>query len=388
MISFIVDGFDPWQRLRGLLDAIARERPQDYEIILVASNLLDTPPEVCQAYGLELFGDRFRLVRNDDMSILAARIRAQEQARGDMLMYLSPLGVPGAGFLEKISAAFAAKPDAAFAAPALTYLYPEGSEERILSHGYAVAPGGRLTPFMLAFPWEKNPADFQVQFVHSYCFISKGPFYSRCDKRQNFWASHLAACERNKGRGLSAGGVACRLNGEDFPLYYRVSENAESSAMVDLWELAAASGRRVEMTPYNSFVLASPADKDAPRDAEAIFWGLLSSQNLALAASAAAGPPHVSLRRVAQHILYLGAITTFKHACERARTLLPENGHLCQTYEEWLDKWGPQADLVYARPDPGILDCLTGSRDPLVAMRNFLHIMGCGLFGLGRRGRR
>ena len=92
--------------------------------------------------------------------------------------------------------------------------------------------------------------------------------------------------------------------------------------------------------------------------------------------------------KVAQRILYLGATTTFKHACERARALLPENNPLCQTYQDWFDKFRPVADLIYARQNPKIFDCFKTSKNPLIAMRNFLHIMACGLFGLGGRDKR
>lgn len=385
MISFIVDGFDPWERVRALLEALAQEMPQGSEIILVASNLLDTPLELCQSYGKGLFGDSFRLIHNDEMSILAARIRAQAEAHGETFVYLSPLAEPAEGFLEKLLGALDARPDAGFAAPVLTCGYPGASGERILCHGYAVAPGRQVMPFMLAFPLEKTLRDLQVQFVHPYCLISRSPFYSWADRREHFFASHLAACEGRNAHGLSVGAVACRLDWDDFPPYYRVSRNAKSSACIDVWDLAAATGQHVQMTPYNSFVLASPVSQDRSPGLEEHFWGLLTSQNLSLAASAAIHRAPGPVKIVAQHTLYLGATTTFMQACERAREWLPENHALCQSYEEWFAKFAPLADVLYAPSNPRILDCFKGSKRLLVSAGNFLHILCCGLFGLGRR---
>ena len=94
MISCIVDGFDPWEQVETLLRRIREDMIGRCEVILVASLLLDTPPEVCRSCGEEWFGNSFRMLRNDDYSIFRARLRAQELARGDTILYLSPSVVP------------------------------------------------------------------------------------------------------------------------------------------------------------------------------------------------------------------------------------------------------------------------------------------------------
>lgn len=78
MISCIVDGFDPWEQVETLLRRIREDMIGRCEVILVASLLLDTPPEVCRSCGEEWFGNSFRMPRNDDYSIFRARLRAQE----------------------------------------------------------------------------------------------------------------------------------------------------------------------------------------------------------------------------------------------------------------------------------------------------------------------
>lgn len=134
MISCIVDGFDPWEQVETLLRRIREDMIGRCEVILVASLLLDTPPEVCRSCGEEWFGNSFRMLRNDDYSIFRARLRAQELARGDTILYLSPSVVPAKGTLAGLAAALEADPSLSVCSAPLAFLFP----------GHAAPAGARF----------------------------------------------------------------------------------------------------------------------------------------------------------------------------------------------------------------------------------------------------
>ena len=109
---------------------------------------LIAPPEVCRSCGEEWFGNSFRMLRNDDYSIFRARLRAQELARGDTILYLSPSVVPAKGTLAGLAAALEADPSLSVCSAPLAFLFPGGDTPRLLAHGFAVGKDRRLTPIL------------------------------------------------------------------------------------------------------------------------------------------------------------------------------------------------------------------------------------------------
>lgn len=383
MLSCIVDGYDPWERVRSLLDRIHEDLGAQCDVILVASLLLDTPPDSCRPYGSELFGDNFRMLRNDAQSIFHARLRAQELARGDVIFYLSPAVLPAGGTLAALAAALDSDSGATVCSAPLAFLFPGGSSPRLLAHGFAVGKDLRLTPILQGEAADAPPAlaDCRGVVPQPYCCCARGPLYAAADSTGTFWQSHLAACARRAGEGLSVGGAHAFLHDGAFPGYLdALTHTRVPSPLAGTLNALPLS---VWLTAYGRY-RAGGHDRGLPQGgetAEDIFWGLLASQRPEYLAAAASTRPAPSLGELARQTLLEIAGITWDEARRCARDYLAPHRPGWQSFAQWLAGCAPYAETIYAENAPTLRHSLKRSRNLRVALENMLCIATRGLWG-------
>lgn len=384
MLSCIVDGYDPWERVRSLLDRIHEDLGAQCDVILVASLLLDTPPDSCQRYGSALFGDNFRMLRNDAYSVFHARLRAQELARGDVIFYLSPTVLPAAGTLAALAAALDSDSGATVSSAPLAFLFPGGSSPRLLAHGFAVGKDLRLTPILQGEAAAAPPAldDCCGVVPQPYCCCARGPLYASADSAGTFWQSHLAACARRAGEGLSVGGARAFLHDGAFPVYLGALTHTRALPS-PLAATLDALPFPVWLTAYGRYRAGGP-DRGLPQGtetAEEVFWGLLASQRPEYLAAAASSRPAPSLGELARQTLLEIAGITWDEARRCARDYLAPHRPGWQSFAQWLAACAPYAETIYAENAPTLRHSLKRSRNLRVALANMLCIATRGLWG-------
>lgn len=402
MISFIVDGFDPWDKVYAILRSIHdAEILDEYEVILMASLLLDTPQKRCESAGSDLFGNCFRFINNDSLSVVEARCRAQELAHGDKFFYISPSVLPEKHTISKLLTSLDCHRELIFAGSPLTFSYNNVGEERLLAHGYAVAPAQKITPFLLTMPKYDlaSERDYPVRFVAPYCFCSRGPFYTHKDQGQNSFWRHMGACVRQGGediKGLSVGQAPAHLYDEAFVSYYRswCSESKLENFVnsIDLERLANTAQGDLELTPYGEFRVKSPsAYWPLPRHGdtdEQIFWSLLYWGRPEFIAAASHGCPDRALRELAQICIWKISCTSWKYISQyimAQRSVVPaQNQAILHAYSDWLTTYTPQANEIYAQDDISLLSSFVHSKDVFTSIKNYLFILRSGLFALKR----
>ena len=400
MISFIVDGFDPWEKVYAILRRIYDADIDDsYEIIVMSSLLLDTPRGICESAGKNLFGNRFLFVNNDSLSIVDSRCRAQELAHGETFFYISPSVLPAKKAISNLLGSLDCHSKLIFAGSPLTFSYDNMGEERILAHGYAVAPTQKLTPFLLTLPKDAAVCmvDYPVYFVAPFCFCSHGPFYTHEDKGQNSFWRHMAACTRQcRGdtKGLSVGKAPARMYDEAFPPYFRslCAETSLGDAMnsSDLERLARIAQGGLELTPYGDFRVKSPAAcwflPQKGDTGERIFWSLLYWERPEFIAGASHGHPTEALRELAQTCLWKIACTSWqyirKHIAEQRNIVPHQDKELLQAYSDWFTTYEPLANIIYANDNISLFKSFINSKSFYISIKNYLYILLSGLIGL------
>ena len=384
MISCMVDGFDPWEQVETLLRRIREDMIGRCEVILVASLLLDTPPEVCRSCGEEWFGNSFRMLRNDDYSIFRARLRAQELARGDTILYLSPSVVPAKGTLAGLAAALEADPSLSVCSAPLAFLFPGGDTPRLLAHGFAVGKDRRLTPILQGERLEAPVVRAGCRNVvpQPYCCCSRGPLYTVSDNGGSFWQGHLAACSRIAGGALSVGGAVAFLHDSAFPVYMEAVRHTRVARPL-LNAGMESMPFSVSLTAYGRYRVGKPV-ADLPQGAqteEQVFWGLLSSQRPEYIAAASSARPARPLGELARATLMEIAGIRWEEARDCAGEYLAPALPGWQSFSQWLAEWEPRAEALYARQEPSFRRSLKESRNLAVGLENMVGIVARGLWG-------
>lgn len=389
MISFIVDGYDPWERVKSLLDHIHADMPVPCDVILISSLLLETAPEVCRRYGASLFGDNFRLVGNDDYSIYRARLRGQELARGNIFFYLSPLTEPAPGALACMARELEEDPGVAVTSSPLAFIFPGGTGARLLAHGFVTGKDRRLTPVLQGTPLGTAAAGATLSHIvpQPYCFCSRGPFYTPQDASANFWGCHLGACARraNGGNTVSLGKAVSFLHDEAFSVYIVALAHARPPE-----PLPAASPERlplpVALTAYGRYRVGTPlpCPPQSSETAEEIFWGLFATQRPEYIASASRALPQRPLGDLARQTLLEIAGVTWEAARAAAEEYLAPPRPGWQTVADWLAAYAPLADTIYAQENPSFWQSLKKGKNPAMALVNLTGAVARGLWGRPR----
>ena len=399
MISFIVDCFDPWERVHALLQCIYEsEIEDDYEILLMSSLLLDTPQEIAECAGEKLFGERFSFIKNDSLSVFAARCRAQELAQGEIFFYLSPSILPEKETIATLISILKQNTNNIFAASSLSFAYHERGEKRMLAHGFAVAPTQKLTPLLLTAPMDAAACmcDYPVRFAPPFCFCSHGAFYIQSDKCKTFLGSHICACIRQGAgdvKGISIGKASSCMYSEAFPAYfkslYEEMSNPINNILTDLSDLAFLAHGEVELTPYADFrVTNSAAIWPLPQEgdtSEHIFWSLLYWERPEFIAAASRSQCTDALKALAQICLWKIASTPWEHLrnyiCEQQNMLKQQNKNY-QVFIDWFSKYESIKDTLYTNNDTSLIKSIMKSKSFFISLTNCFYIIFSGLLGL------
>lgn len=384
MISFIIDGFDPWENVEKLLELVHEEISEDYEVILISSFLLDTPFDICNDKGKELFGRAFTFIRNDSASLFHARLRAQEAASGNRFVYLSPLVLPQRGCLANLLSHLSRRTEFSCFYPPLFFACRSGAE-RFLACGYAVSEDGQLVPALMGRKeLVAKESFFDGLSPAPYCFCSNGPFYAKEDLRENFWRTHIEASEKFKSRCVAFDSQGITLYPEAFSFYYQ-AVSQKFTGKERLRDVSARNKFSVWLSPYARFRMScSCGDGDAPAGAiceDDIFWKLLVNQLPEFIAEASRGNPAPSLRFLAHETLLEISSKTWSRTRNKASHLLENPATGWQTFVEWLNRWEPESGHIYASETPSLRQAMKESSNLPVAVSNLFHIVKNGLFG-------
>lgn len=382
MISFIIDGFDPWSNILPLLEQIRSEIQQPYEVILATSLLLDTPLKECQAKGEELLGNSFCLLATDNTQVFETRLEAQAQARGDTFFYLSPVVRPKTGTL-KILAQSGKTQSAIFCQSApITFLYPSGISERILAHGYGSDDEGALVPLYAGQKPDMLPGNAEQVIPLPFCFCSKEPFYKMEDRTGNFWQAHLAACSRKLQHCASVANAPCALNPGAFASYQERIDLARYPQASTIEHIATDNGISLALNAYGDFRTGTNvADKTTPQSEEAIFWELLHNPSPEMIARASAGEMEEPLAWLARATLRKIASSTWEICEGKARRRLCPSRPGWQKYDEWLSLHQLFRNTAYASISPDWRQICTKPASIPQMARNLATVLTRGLFG-------
>lgn len=379
MISFIIDGYDPWTNILPLLEQIRLEITEPYEVILATSLLLDTPLEECEAKGKALFGDAFYLFATDNTGVFETRIEAQTQAKGETFFYLSPVVRPERGALNILTHALdKGSNKSCFSAP-LTYLYPNGSCEKVLAHGYGSGEDGALISLFTGQKLNCLPKRTENIIPMPHAFSSNGPFYDADDMIGNFWQSHLHACARNKKQCASLASAPCRLLSDLFYSYYERLEFARYPEASTVEDIASRNNIPIALTAYGEYLAgARREDKTTQQSPEDIFWALLTNPTPALVADACRYEMEKPLAGLARKTLLKMASTTWVEANNKARQRLKPYRNW-QTYHEWLGLHKADKDTAYAVNSPNWRQIFKSPKFAAQMLRNMATVFTKGL---------
>lgn len=380
VISFIIDGYDPWENILPLLEQIKLEIAGQCEVILATSLLLDTPLAECEAKGKALFGDDFYLFATDNTGVFETRLEAQAQAKGDTFFYLSPVIKPGSGALNILAQGLNKESGIFCLSAPLTYLYPNGSHEKVLANGYGSAENGVIVSLFTG----QNPDCLQGKTKNiipmPFAFCSKGPFYNSDDMVGSFWQSHLQACARNKNHCASMSKAPCRLNSKIFSSYHERLGAARYSGAATIEAVAACNRIPVAMSAYGDYLAgARMEDKPLPQSQEDIFWALLTNPSPAFVANACEHKMEEPLAVLARKTLLKMASTSWDEANNKAkRYLKPYPGW--QTYNEWHSLYKPLKDTAYAVNSPDWRQIFKNPKSAMQILGNTAMVFAKGLF--------
>ena len=382
VISFIIDGYDPWENILPLLEQIKLEIAGQCEVILATSLLLDTPLAECEAKGKALFGDDFYLFATDNTGVFETRLEAQAQAKGDTFFYLSTVIKPVSGALNILAQGLNKESGIFCLSAPLTYLYPNGSHEKVLANGYGSAENGVIVSLFTG----QNPDCLQGKTKNiipmPFAFCSKGPFYNSDDMAGSFWQSHLQACARNKNQCASLAGAPCRLHPDIFPSYYERLEIARYPENATIETVASCSKLPIAMSSYGDYLAgAMLEDKANQQSQENTFWALLTNPSPELVAQACEHEMAGPLAILARKTLLKMASTTWDEARNKAKQRLkPYPGW--QTYNEWLDLHKAGKDRAYAINSPDWRQIFKSPKSAILMLRNTATVFAKGLFRL------
>lgn len=381
MISFIIDGYDPWANIFPLLKQIRQEVTEPCEVILSTSLLLDTPLAECEDKGKALFGDAFYLFVTDNTGVFETRIEAQAQVKGDTLFYLSPVIRPERGALNILAQGLLNKePNLSCLSAPLTYLYPNGSCEKVLAHGYGSGEDGTLISLFTGQKLDNLPERTENIIPMPFAFCSRGPFYNTDDMVGSFWQSHLQACARNNRQCASLAGPPCRLHPDIFSSYYERLGVAGYPEKATIEIVACRSKIPIALTGYGDYLAgAKIEDKAKPQSQEDIFWALLTNPSPDLVAEACKHGIEEPLAELARKTLLKMASTTWDEASNKVKQRLKPYPDW-QTYNEWLDLHKPDKDTAYAIKSPDWRQIFNSPKSVMIMLRNIATIFAKGLF--------
>lgn len=387
MISFIIDGYDPWTNVEKLLERISLEIAEPCQVILMASFLLDVPAEVCASRGKELFGASFSLLGTDDISVFRARIRAQQEAGGDIFVYLSPAALPDEGTITNLVSGLRSSGCPCVSA-SLSFRYSGVGTERFLACGYALGHDGRLVPALTGCNVRMfdNTAFFDALFPSPYCFCSSGPFYAIEDEGANFWQSHINAAEKAGSQSRCAAGFCACMHPESFSPYHAVISRL-FTGRENVREAASENGFSFVLSPYGRGLL-SPCrewhDASAGMSEESIFWSMLVTQLPEFIAAASRMDGGEPLRFLARETLMEMSSMTWSMAREKAQHLLGRPVPGGQSFGEWEKICEPLSGEIYAAAEPSFREAIKNAAGLKTVLSNLACILRRGL--LGRRG--
>lgn len=399
MISFIVEGFDPWKHVYALLEQIVivgQKIQEEYEVILLSSFLLDISYDECVKIGTALFGKRFYIVCDDSLSLFDARCVAQERAHGNIFCYLSPQIKLENDCLEQILEVLKKEPELDCVCPCLSFKFYSDSEPRVLSFGYGETPEGSISPLILgAFLNAINFQHIRVSIFHPYCFCSRKPFYLPEDDGKTSFERHVAACLRNRNAGMNAAALRAEVNLRHryFALYLRLLSQIKidyRKNSLDFLALANSLEIDVILTPYFDFLMTEQSYHKAPwqvaldaGDADSIFWALLLWRRPELIAGASrVHVPSEPLMELVTFCLWKAA--TFLHAdcCQHARymeSFFSEDPLITSLYRSWIDSYAGDV-LLFPHEDISVWTAFWKTRHKFLAIKNICVTVLSGIF--------
>ena len=398
MISFIVEGFDPWEYVHELLEAIAlvvSELQEDYEVIFISSFLLEISQEECVKICSSLFGKNFEIFCDTSLNLFNARCMAQEMASGDVFCYLSPSIEISPDSLKEILAEITRVPDKRCLCPCLLFQLSQDVSPRVLSAGYGETPEGSLCSVMVGARCEEVAQwrHIPTGIFPSYCFCSRIPFYRPEDAGKTSFERHVAACLRNRPQNgaIVLGNVTVSLRERYFPMYLRLYSSIKVDFLrssFDFLSLAELLERNVTIGPYFDFVMDKPCHCEWKfgseiEMADAVFWEILrwGSPDLIAAAS------HLSVKNKslmaladfslwrASSLLYEAAIS---HVQERIRQFANDVS-VQALYRVWLETY--KDNSFFAVEHVSLLKSFWKSKYKLRALKSLFSTIAAGLVG-------
>lgn len=399
MISFIVEGFDPWKHVHDLLETIARairELQEDYEVIFISSFLLEISQEECVRICSSLFGDNCKIVYDTSLNLFHARCMAQEIANGDMFCYLSPSIEISLDSLKGMLAEILLDPDKSCVSPCLLFQFSQDASPRVLSAGYGETPEGSLCSVMLGTRCEEVA---QWRYIRtgifpSYCFCSRVPFYLPEDAGKTSFERHVAACLRNRDKAwaIILGNVTVSLRHRYFPMYLRLCSSIKMDFFrnsFDFLSLAELLGRNVTIGPYFDFIMEKSCRgewKDIPEGekADAVFWEMLRWGSPDLIAAASHLPvKNKALTALAEFSLWRASSLVYEagvaHVRERMRQFANDSS-VQSLYRAWLDSYGDKT-AFFAIEYVSLWESFWKSKYKLRALKIWIFAILAGLVG-------
>ena len=398
MISFIVEGFDPWDYVQELLEAIAfaiTELQEEYEVILISSFLLDISQEEYVNICTSFFGDNFQIVCDTALNLFSARCIAQERTRGDIFCYLSPSIKLSSESLKAMLAELKRVPDRACICPCLLFQFSQDVSPRVLSAGYGETPEGRVSSVLLGASYEEVAQWRYIRtgIFHPYCFCSRIPFYLPEDIGKTSFERHVAACLRNRQKGstIILGNVAVSLRHRFFSMYLRLCSSIKVDFLrndFDFLSLAESLERNVAIGPYFDFVMEKSCQCQwksvhETEEADVVFWEMLRWGRLDLIAAASHLPVNNALITLskfslwrASSILYEAAIL---HAQERIRQFSNDIS-VKLLYQAWLNTY-EKKNSFFAIEHVSLWMSFLHSKYKLKALKTWIFSIVSGLVG-------
>lgn len=386
MISYIVDGFDPWQNVEELLKSIADETREPYEILLVASRILDVQLYECKKKGRAIAGEAFHFIPSDEFSIARSRLAAQARAKGDEFVYLSPVVHLPAGVIANLLEARRVYDANPVISPLLAFTFPDGSQKRVLAHGFAISPDGDIIPLLEGNLLDSNIVSKNLQSVYSnpWCFYSRRPFYTQADFRGIFRQFHVAACVRNGTEGMSIGSAAVFLRPDNFFMYLKHVLVSKYDFAATLKQAAAKNGLQISMNACGKLrtdLVRQASLCHSEDDSESIFWDLLHDPLPEKIASALNAVRNKPLPDLAGFFLMQFAGITWKDALDKARKYLPQNNPAWQSPDLWQVLYQPLSDSIYAVEQPDIWKAIKNAKSVGAVLNNLKLIVSSVIFG-------
>lgn len=149
-VAVIIPVFNEWPLTAGCLRSLQEHTPrQDVQVIVVDNGSTDETPSVCAVLGRELFGQRFRYVRQEiNINFGPGCNLGAAHSQAEFLFFLNNDTILTKDWLEPLLAVFDSIPQCGAVGPLL--LYP--GEDRVQHLGVAFTPQMQVLHLYHQFP--------------------------------------------------------------------------------------------------------------------------------------------------------------------------------------------------------------------------------------------